>query len=94
MIPYCESLTSELVPSTLVTELLSGSKIRGYRWWKTADFSHSAGAARSQRTVRPLGLGLGGTLVPRRVAAAALNRQRLPLRVHEATRVEPLPSSQ
>ena len=28
--------------------------IRGYRWWKTADFSHSAGTARAQRTVRPL----------------------------------------
>ena len=28
--------------------------IRGYRWWKTANFSHSAGTARAGRTVRPL----------------------------------------
>ena len=27
----------------------------GYRWWKTADFSHSARTARAQRTVRPHG---------------------------------------
>ena len=27
--------------------------IRGYRWWKTADFSHSARTARAQCTARP-----------------------------------------
>ena len=26
---------------------------RGHRWCKTADFSHSAGTVRAQRTVRP-----------------------------------------
>ena len=27
---------------------------RGYRWWKTAAFSHSARTAHAKRTVRPL----------------------------------------
>ena len=38
--------------------------IRGYRWWKTADFSHSAGTTRTQRTVRPLCHSVVGCLTP------------------------------
>ena len=34
---------------------------RGDRWWKTADFSHSVGTARAQRTVRPPPMGRSGS---------------------------------
>ena len=42
---------------------IQDSGTRGYRGWKTADFSHSARTVRAQRTVRPLSLGKCGRII-------------------------------
>ena len=42
---------------------------RGYRWWKTADFSHSAGTARAQRTVHPLRPSSSSEMCPKNTQA-------------------------